>query len=197
MKYRIIIFVAFCTALLIAGCGNKEPVAPESIELAVNEQDAFLAKKHHCKKIPWQGVETSCESIPGEEWYEGSVMHRVGWKSIDILESDNPLINGVNTVTYSIELDLATGEGRMYDIQWSVKPYAYKGTWEGTSTGTFTNYLVSWEGEGFGTGKLKGMSVTVKGIQRSEVQNPPCGTAINQYDDSGYIFMKKKKRKRH
>ena len=52
MKYRIFIFMIVCTALLIAGCSNKEPLAPDSTDLALNEQDASLAKRPNIKITP-------------------------------------------------------------------------------------------------------------------------------------------------
>ena len=190
MKYRIFIFMIVFGALIISSCGDKEPVAPESKELSITEQDVFLAKKPGHRFTPWEGVETTCNTVPGEQWYEGDIWHIRGQVTTDIVESQEPRAAGVLTVNSDIDLNMSTGEGTIF-THWSLKPDVSEGTWEGRLAGNFSNFLMIAYGIGVGTGDLRGMIMTVKLEQRTEIIDPPCETALYQFDDTGYIIGKK------
>lgn len=184
MKYRIFIFMIVCTALLMTGCGNKEPLAPDSKDLALNEQEVSLAKKPHIKITPWEGVEKRIEvADPGEEWIsDDGIMHVRGRVYIDKIESKNHRIAGIITVTGSYDLNLATGNG-YYFSNWSLAPHTVKGTWEGKLVAEFKNFIFAGFGAGKGTGKLEGMKLTV------EIHETP--SPYTECPESGYIIEKK------
>ena len=183
MKYRIFIFMIVCTALLIAGCGKQEPLAPDSKELALNEQDAFLAKKGPNRIVTtWDGYQVDYEQIdPGEVWVEDGIQHVRGRIIRDRLETDNDRVTGFLTVNYDYDLNLATGAGTMTST-WSVDPDEYEGTWDGRSFITFTNYMLSGFGIGRGTGDFQGMKITV-----NFDETPPPYDKIHEF---GYIIEK-------
>jgi len=163
MKYRIFIFMVVCTALLIAGCGNKEPVAPYSKELAINQQDAFLAKGPNVKITPWEGTETRQEiTDPGQEWVsEDNVLHVRGRVVLDIIESDESRIAGISTVTWDMDMDLITGNGT-YTSKCFHEPSAFDGTWEGRLIGELKNFIFSGQGACRGTGEFEGMRMILQ-----------------------------------
>jgi hypothetical protein len=163
MKYRIIIFMVVCTALLIAGCGNKEPLAPDSKELAINRQDAFLAKGPNVKITPWEGVETRQEiTDPGQEWVsEDNVWHIRSRVQVDIIESDEIRIAGISTITWDADMNLITGDG-VYTSKCVHKPSAFEGTWEGRLIGELKKFMFTGQGTARGTGEFEGMRMTLQ-----------------------------------
>ncbi len=186
MKYRIFIFMVVCTALLIAGCGNKEPLAPDTKELALNEQNAFLAKGPNIKITPWEGLETRLEEPdPGKQWVsDDGILHARGRVFVDKLETDEIRVAGIVTITCDYDLNLATGSGT-YSSKWSQATNEVAGTWKGKLVGEFTNYLFSGFGVGKGFDDLKGLELTV------ELQEDPNNPGIGRNLASGYIIDKK------
>ncbi|MCU0645085.1 MAG: hypothetical protein MUC94_12585 [bacterium] len=184
MKYRI--FIVACIALLIAGCGNKQPLAPDSKELALNQQDAVLAKGPNVQITPWEGVESRLEDPdPGKQWVsEDGVLHVRGRVFVDKLETDEIRVAGIITVTCDYDLNLATGSGT-YSSKWSLATQGLAGTWKGKLFGEFTNYLFSGFGLGKGFDDLKGLEITV------ELNEDPNHPGIGRNLASGYIFDKK------
>ena len=183
MKYRTIIFVIVCTVLLMVGCGNKEPLAPESKELAIDEQNAFLAKKPSEKFIPWEGAQISGEEIdPGRVWIsDDGIQHLRDRVIIDRIEADDDRVAGYITITQNRNLNLTTYDGT-YSSKWSLKPDAYDGTWEGVFTGKIRSAIFSGHGHAKGTGELEGMKLTVEAQETA----PP----YLEIPESGYIIVK-------
>jgi hypothetical protein len=150
-----------CTVLLIAGCGNKEPFAPDSKELVQDEQHALLGKASDRIITTWEGYELKYEQIdPGEEWMEDGVLHVRGRIIRDRLETDNVRVTGFLTVNYDYDLNVATGGGTMTST-WSVDPDEYEGTWGGRSLIEFTNFILTGDGIGRGYGEFQGIKITV------------------------------------
>lgn len=161
MKYRIAIFSVVCLALLISGCGKQEPLAPDTKDLALNEQDIFLEKVPNRIVTTWDGHQLDSEQIdPGEEWVEDGILHVRGKRGINRLETDNDRVTGVLTIEYDYDLNLTTGAGTMTG-KWHVDPDEYEGTWQGRSSLVFTNFILSGIGIGRGYGDFQGMKLTV------------------------------------
>jgi predicted small lipoprotein YifL len=183
MKYRIIIFMVVCTALLLTGCGNKEPLAPDSTDLALNEKDASLAKRPNIEITPYEAEEKNGVIIvPGDDWIsEDNVLHVRGRVMVWVVESDEYRIAGTNKITQNYHLNLTTGNGS-YTVTCYHEPSAVDGRWEGRLIGGFKNFVFSGEGAAIGYGELDGY------IQVVTLHDTP-----HPYDpvkESGYIIKK-------
>lgn len=182
MKYRIFIFMIVFAALIISSCGDKEPFAPDSKELSLNEQDAFLAKRGPNIKItPWEGVEISGEIIdPGQEWVsEDNVWHVRGRVQVDVIESDECRIAGISTITWDGDMSLITGDG-IYASKCVHEPSAFDGTWEGRLIGELKSFNFSGQGACRGTGEFEGMKLTI------EIHETPL--SVPEKPESGFII---------
>jgi hypothetical protein len=183
MKYRNFIFLLVCFAWLITGCGNETPLAPDSKELAANDQGISLDKKPCIKITPWEGIEKRI-NVPneGKQWVsDDGILHVRGMVFVDEIFSDETKIAGINTVTCDYDLNLTSGSGT-YSSKWTLVPHAVAGTWKGRVIGEMTNFLFSGFGIGRGSGVLSGSTMTVD-LQTKE----PNGDVY----ESGYIFEKK------
>jgi len=184
MKYRIFIFMIVCTALLMTSCGNKEPLAPDSTDLALNQQDAFLAKRPNIEITPYEAVEKDGVIIePGEEWIsEDNVLHVRGRVMVYVVESEEYRIAGTNRITQNYDLNLTTGNGP-YTVTCYHEPSAVDGRWEGRLIGGFKNFVFSGEGVAKGYGELHGY------IQVVTLHDTP--PPWSEVPESGYIIKRK------
>ena len=183
MKYRIFIFLVVFAALIISSCGNKEPLAPDSTDLTLNEQDAFLTKRPNIDITPYEAVEKDGVTIePGEEWIsEDNVLHVRGRVKVYVVESDEYRIAGTNKITQNYYLDLTTGNGQ-YMVTCYHEPSAVDGRWEGRLIGGFENFIFSGEGAARGYGELDGY------IQVLTLHDTP--PPYLEVPESGYIIKK-------
>ena len=184
MKYRIFIFMVVCTALSIAGCGNKEPFAPESKEFDLNDQDAFLSKAPTEKFTPYTAKEIFQELVdPGKQWYsDDNIWHVRNRIQVYKIESTEPRVAGLMTVSQDFNLNLNTGDGNLLS-KCHHELEAVTGIWEGTLAGKFVNFVLSGQGVAQGSGgDLEGLILKIKlhdaGPPYLEI--PECGYIIEK-----------------
>ncbi|UCE04732.1 MAG: hypothetical protein JSW07_14035 [bacterium] len=184
MKYRIFIFMVICTALLIAGCGNKEPFAPESKELDLNDQDAFLAKGPADKFTPYTATEKFKEELdPGKQWIsDDNILHVRNRIRVYEIVSTEPRVAGLMTVSQDMNLDLNTYNGTLVS-KCHHELEAMTGIWEGTLAGKLTNGILSGHGVAQGSGgDLEGLILKLWLLDT--------GPPYLEIPESGYIIEK-------
>jgi hypothetical protein len=99
---------------------------------------------------------TTCDVAPGSEENAPN-----GWLTIrgrtftDVVESSEPDVAGTNRPTLDIDLDPASGGGRLRG-RFVLTPSKTGGTWEGELSGAFEGGLVRAAGLARGTGRLAG-----------------------------------------
>ncbi|MBN1350867.1 hypothetical protein JXJ21_15720 [candidate division KSB1 bacterium] len=195
MKVNFFMFVVLGAALVFVACGDRGPLSPGSDDIAQINQEPALGKKTPIV-TPWESIETGCEVLdPGKQWVsDDGVLHVHGEVTRDIVESADPRIAGINTLTRYYTLNLATRNGT-YKSKWRLEPLAVAGEWKGKLTGEFTGtatgYIFTGRGTGHGSGELASMEITVNIISLPEIQNPPCENALWQVAEHGEIIEKK------
>ena len=131
--------------------------------------------------------EVSCMVDPGIEWVEDGVLHGRGRLSTTILYANDPPqdppvweVVGSDTVIGNINLDLATGQGRLFGT-WSLiyLPESLSGTFDGTWNGSIqfvpppVFVIVYGRAVGHGTGELSGMKMKLKLVGDPNADPPP------------------------
>ena len=184
MKYRIFIFMIVCTALLIAGCGNKAPFAPESKELDLNKQDVFLAKGPTDKFTTYTATEIfQAEPDHGKQWIsEDNILHVRNRIQVYKIVSTESRVAGLMTVTQDMNLDLNTYCGTLVS-KCHHELEAMEGTWEGTLAGKLTNGILSGHGVAQGSGgDLEGLTLKLRLLDT--------GPPYLEIPETGYIIEK-------
>lgn len=183
MKYRIFILLVVFAALMISSCGDKGPFAPASQELTQSDLGSFLAKKPPGKFTPYTAVEKFVKEIdPGRQWYsEDNILHVRDRVQVFKVESSEPRVAGMSTVTQLLNFNLTTGNGTYVGKCYHV--VEGKGTWEGTLSGKLENFIFSGHGVAQGTGgELEGL------ILKLWLHDTP--PPWEETPESGYIIEK-------
>ena len=107
------------------------------------------------------GVETICDVVPGDSWVSDGILHARGDIFTTIVQSDDVLLDGVNTVVFNANINLATGDGTGHGT-FSLALNAVNGTWEGSFTLKFSGGLFTGRAVGHGTGDLAGQQFKVQ-----------------------------------
>ena len=126
-------------------------------------------------------VQTACEVIdPGEQIFVAPYLIITGITQVEIIESDEPRLDGVGLLELSAVINLATGNANIWGT-FSLEPDAVDGPWETTFAGQFVlGGFPSGSGFGHGTGDLEGQTIVVDVQDGPPGPNPPCAIVGQQ-----------------
>ncbi len=141
-------------------------------------------------RTPFTAMEATCSVAPGNVTISGNVLHIRGQTNTNRVISADATQTGTNSVVVNVDLDLVSGSGGAHGT-FSLNPDAFSGTWEGSWSGPFTDFVFSGQAVGHGTGELAGKKVMVKlrDIDPSGLSENPCpGPAINASMVTGVVL---------
>jgi len=159
-KILILIILTLCITLSIAA-----PAAARATRINY--------ESYECTIAPW--------GEPERMWVsEDGVMHMRGVLVVNLIESENPYLAGINRLIMNVDLDPATGEGHAYGTA-LLTPSAKNGTWEGRFSTHIMPTGIRGKAVIHGTGELAGMKMFNK-MSNSD-PNDPCNNG------AGYILL--------
>lgn len=160
--HRILSLIALASCIILL---TTTPAAARATRI---DYEAY-----ECTIPPW--------GEPDRSWIsEDGVLHMRGVRVVNLIDSENPYMAGINQLTMNVDLNPATGEGHAYGTV-LLTPYAKNGTWEGRFSTQVLSTGIRGKAVGHGTGELTGMKMF---NQMSNLDpNNPCNTS------EGYILV--------
>ena len=137
---------------------------------------------------PFEVIAYICEiEPPVQEWYsDETVLHQRNVVVHSIMVSDEPRMNAIGVDVVHQDLDLSTGDGRI----WGRGKYVTDaGTWHGVWNGVYTGFVISTRAMGHGSQGLAGQAFYWDGQTIPVPEGDPCPNGAQQaLFATGYII---------
>ncbi len=130
-------------------------------------------------ETPFAAIAYICElGPPVQEWYsDGTVLHQRNAAIYSILVSSDPRMNGVMVDYAHQDLDVITGDGRV----WGRGKYETElGTWHGVWKGVYSGFGITTQAMAHGSGELAGQAFYWEGHTTPVPPGDPCPDGAQQ-----------------